>query len=85
MVEAAREKLLEIRDTLLDPFSPDGLEEKFMELYGILSSMDAPQLRDVLPLYEEIRLLLYRNLEIISGSLKPIVERYSDSLFSRRV
>jgi len=80
-----REKIHTIRERLLDPFRTDGLEEEFEELYELMRRANPEELRGVMEDFEEVRKLLFRNLSIIAGGLKPILERNQGVLFSRRV
>jgi len=85
MREELREKILGIRERLLDPFRTEGLEEEFEELYELMRKANPKELRSVAEDFEEVRRLLFRNLSIIAGGLKPILERSQGGLFSRRV
>lgn len=85
MKEDLRRKVQDIREKLLDPFKAEGLEEEFKELYELMKRAKPEELRDVIEDFEEVRKLLMRNLSIIAGGLKPILERSQGGLFSRRV
>jgi len=78
-------KLSSIREKLMDPFRVEGLEEDFAELLDILKKAKPEEIKSIKDDFEEVRRLLVRNLSIISGSLKPILERGQGGLFSRRV
>jgi hypothetical protein len=80
-----RDKILSLKERLLDPFSVDGLEREFEELLRLMKGAKPDELAQVKEEFEEIRSLLMRNLEIISGGLKPILDRGQGGLFSRRV
>ena len=85
MKSQLREKLRLIKEMLLDPFNVEGLEEELVELYEMMKKASPKDRAEVVDEYEEVRDLLGRNLSIISGSLKPVVERGRGRLFSRRV
>ncbi len=78
-------KISEVKSKLLDPFFIEDLEKDFRELYEILRSSTPEEATRIREEFEEVRRLLLRNLSIIAGGLKPILERGEGGLFSRRV
>jgi len=84
-LEDLREKLERLKDRLLDPFDVEGLERDFSELLELMKKASPQELREAQEVFEEVRALLVRNMDIISGSLKPVAERAYSGLFSRRV
>ena len=80
-----REKLESLKERLLDPFNVEGLEKEFEELLEMMRNSDPEEIRNARKDFEEVRELLIRNVEIISGSMRPLVERAQRGLFSRRV
>jgi len=85
MESELRRKILEVRDKLLDPFCGENIEEDFRELYGAFRRASPEEIVSVKEEFEEIRRLLLRNLSIIAGGLKPVLEKGQGGLFSRRV
>ena len=79
------EKIRLVRERLLDPFNVEGLERDFEELLQLMKNSSPEDLGRVREEFEEVKELLMRNLSIISGGLKPILERGQGSIFSRRV
>ncbi|RLJ69873.1 hypothetical protein BCF55_0130 [Hydrogenivirga caldilitoris] len=84
-MEGIEEKLSRIKERLLDPFNVENLEKDFEELLGLMKKAAPEELEKARGEFEEVKKLLSRNLSIISGSLKPILERGQGGLFSRRV
>ncbi len=84
-MSALREKVSLLKEKLLDPFNVDGLERDFEELLDLMKSSSPEDIVEVKNDFEEVRRLLSRNLGIISGGLKPLLERGQGGLFSRRV
>jgi len=80
-----KKKILDVREKLLDPFLVSDLERDFRELYEVMSRASPEDIMSVKEEFEEIRKLLLRNLSIITGGLKPLLEREQGGLFSRRV
>ncbi len=80
-----KERLEALKRKLLDPFDVDGLEEEFALLLGTLKELPPEELEKVKRDWEEVKALLYRNLEIVSGGLKPLLRKANGSFFSRRV
>ncbi len=80
-----RKKILEVRDRLLDPFSVEDIERDFTELYSAFRRATPEEIVSVREEFEEIRRLLLRNLSIIAGGLRPVLEKGQGGLFSRRV
>jgi len=80
-----RSKVLSIKEKLLDPFNVGGLEKEFEELLELMRKSSPEDMAEIKDDFEEIRELLSRNLGIISGGLKPLLERGQGGLFSRRV
>ncbi len=85
MNEHLKQKLGEIRERLMDPFNVEYLEKDFKELYELIKKAPAEDTYLIKKEFEEIRKLLFRNLSLIAGGLKPLLEREKGSLFSRRV
>ncbi len=83
--EVIKERLESIKEKLLDPFNTDGLEEEFLSLLKLLESAEPDQRKVIAKDFEEVKGLLVRNLEIISGGLKPLLEGDRGEFFSRRV
>ena len=83
--ELIKERLEAIKEKLLDPFNTEGLEEEFVSLLKLIESADWDQRRDIAKDFEEVKGLLVRNLEIILGGLKPLLEGDRGEFFSRRV
>ncbi len=83
--EVIKERLESIKEKLLDPFNTDGLEEEFLSLLKLLESAEPDQRKVIAKDFEEVKGLLVRNLEIISGGLKPLLESDRGEFFSRRV
>lgn len=84
-MKGIEEKLGCIKERLLDPFNVENLEKDFEELLGLMKKATPEELEKARGEFEEVKKLLSRNLSIISGSLKPILERGQGGLFSRRV
>ncbi len=80
-----REKILRIKERLLDPFKVDNLEEDFSDLLNLLKEADKREILEIREEFEEVKKLIERNLSIISGGLRPLLERTQGSIFSRRV
>jgi len=80
-----KEKVRALKERLLDPFSVDGLEKEFEELLSYVQKAEPDELLAIRDEFEEVKTLLSRNLEIISGGLKPLLREGQDSFFSRRV
>lgn len=80
-----REKLGRLKERLLDPFNVEGLEKEFEELLEMMRGSNPEEIRSVLEDFEEVKELLFRNAEIISGSVRPLVEKVQNGIFSRRV
>ncbi len=84
-MSSLKEKLELIRSKLLDPFRVEGLEEDFADFLEMVRKADPEELKSIEKDFQEVRRLLVRNLDIISGGLKPLLEREQGSFFSRRV
>lgn len=82
-MEGLKGKLREVKERLLDPFRVEGLEEEIGQLLEMVRRADRGELSDVEADLTEIKGLLMRNLEIISGALKPLLDR--GGMLSRRV
>ncbi|NPA41603.1 MAG: hypothetical protein GXO18_04945 [Aquificae bacterium] len=80
-----KEKINTIKEKLLDPFNVNDLEREFEELLNLMKNSDPKDILSIREDFEEVRKLLSRNLSIISGGLKPLLEREQGSIFSRRV
>ncbi len=80
-----KSKISSLKERLLDPFNVNELEREFEELLELMRCSDPSEIREIKDDFEEVRELLFRNLEIISGGLKPLLERGKGGLFSRRV
>ena len=83
MRERLREKVLRIKERLLDPFDPEGLEREFEDLLTMVREAEPEDRISIREEFEEVKRLLVRNLSIVSGSLEPLLKR--GGLFSRRV
>ncbi len=80
-----KEKVRALKERLLDPFSVDGLDREFEELLSCVQKAEPDELLAIRDEFEEVKALLSRNLEIISGGLKPLLRKGQGSFFSRRV
>jgi hypothetical protein len=77
-------KALEIKELLKNPFKTGDLEHKLEALLELMRSMKKEELVKVKPLYEEIKHLLNRNIDIIAGAVKPFL-KLNRGVISRRV
>ncbi len=80
-----REKIEGLKERLLDPFDVEGLDREFEELLEMMSRAEPGEIKGLQDEFEEVRKLVKRNMEIISGSIKPLVEKVQDGILSRRV
>ena len=84
VVKKFREKALQVKEILKNPFDTKDLELKMAELYELMKGMNREELLAVREDYEEIKNLLNRNIEIVAGGLKPFL-KLERGVISRRV
>ncbi|HIC97680.1 MAG TPA: hypothetical protein EYP11_04710 [Aquificaceae bacterium] len=83
-MSALAEKVRFIKERLLDPFNVEGLDRDMEELCELMSTAKKEELIKVAKDFAQIKVLLGRNIGIVSGALELLIRRHG-SVFSRRV
>ncbi|HIQ31502.1 MAG TPA: hypothetical protein EYH49_05015 [Aquifex aeolicus] len=83
-MSALAEKVRFIKERLLDPFNVERLDRDMEELCELMSTAKKEELIKVAKDFAQIKVLLGRNIGIVSGALELLIRRH-EGVFSRRV